>query len=341
MSEKKKKLKSTQALIKPPLSSGDLPSYAYMGVGSFTPKATTITTRTTVPEAIPYEQAMRLTDGTQQVSFLIERYRELQTELTTNTQQLLHMLQIKLSELPENKTTVTLHLDEYMQIKNIPHSRSSRNKFRTQIRKDMDVLYRSSIEWKAKDPETRKMHTYGKMRIITKYEYGNNVFTVVINSEIAPHLRRYGMQYPISLQRIDGRNRNAYPLGLKLANHYSIVNNRKKGSHNCLKVTTLLRNLPGIPTEKEVAAYRGSYMQKIVKPFEDALDAAIDNWEYCNAKREPLSEAQLHQDGSGETLAPDYDTFKELYITFSFKDHPSDLQDALGATEKQAGKRRT
>ncbi len=341
MSEKEKKLKSTQALIKPPLSSGGVAPYAYMGLADFTPKAATITTRTTVPEMIPYTESIRLTDQTQQVSFIVEKYKELETELSTSTQQLLHMMQIKLSELPESGTTIFLQLDEYMQIKAIPMTRSSKNKFRTQMRKDMDVLYRSSIEWNARDPKTNKVHRYGKMRIISKYEYGNNVFTVVINPEIAPHLRRYGMQYPISLQRIDGRNRNAYPLGLKLASHYSIANNRKKGTHDCLKVTTLLRSVPGIPTEKDVAAYRGSYMQKIVKPFEDALDAAIDNWEYCNAKKEPLSEAQLYGQGSGETLAPDYETFKELYVRYSFKDHPADLQDALDAEEKQAGKRKT
>lgn len=119
----------------------------------------------------------------------------------------------------------------------------------------------------------------------------------------------YIMKYPTELLKVDERNSNLYPLGRKLLLHYSMGNNRKKGTSNIISVKLLLEVCPGIPTYTEVFKLNRSIDQRIKIPFEKALDSLkFIKWEYSNSKRVPLTEEQI--------LSIDYKTFEKLYIKF-------------------------
>ena len=93
-------------------------------------------------------------------------------------------------------------------------------------------------------------------------------------------------RYPVSLFAVSGRSPNAYRIGHKLALHNSNMNNRKIGTANSLKVSTLLR-FTSLPDYVELRAEHQSWIHKVRKPFESCLAALvkigmIKGWSYKN-----------------------------------------------------------
>ena len=144
-------------------------------------------------------------------------------------------------------------------------------------------------------------------------------------------------QYPQGLLAIDARSENAYRLGLKMAEHYSIDNNQLKGTADRLKVSTLLAvtNLPTIEDlQNEKPDDSRHWDRRIKEYFEKALDAltgkVIKGWEYVKPKGEPLTEEEAYN-------ITDYETFASLLVQFELLEAP-EHKDRLArrAKEKQA-----
>ncbi len=135
----------------------------------------------------------------------------------------------------------------------------------------------------------------------------------------------YISHYHLSLLRTDERNPNAFFIGNKLQLHYGILNNHEHGTECIISVKSLTEELETkgtLPTFEEVKAGKRQYTQRIVRPFEAALNSVefLDKWEYCNAKKKPLTKAQKARFT--------YATFADCYIKFTLKD-PPDLTQAL------------
>ena len=144
-------------------------------------------------------------------------------------------------------------------------------------------------------------------------------------------------QYPQGLLAIDARSENAYRLGLKMAEHFSIDNNQLKGTADRLKVSNLLAvtNLPTIEDlQNEKQDNSRQWYTRTKEPFENALDAltgkVIKNWEYVKSKGIPLTEEEAYS-------ITDYETFISLYVQFELLEAP-EHKDRLArrAEEKKA-----
>lgn len=220
-----------------------------------------------------------------------------------------------------------------------PDSKPSRDKMRRQTVKDLETLYSISIASK-EPPRKRKNQTaveetgnYAKSRIIAAHKYENGYFKVDFSPQMAQYLTRaYITLFSTRLFLVDDCNPSAYTLGKKLQNHAGIDNNIRKGTAGIISVESLLKICPAIPTYEKVMAGDRNISKSIISPFEKALDelkivSVLAEWEYCNAKKVPLTEDQLSN--------MDYNVFKELYVKFAIADAP-DQTARIEANEKKA-----
>lgn len=219
-------------------------------------------------------------------------------------------------------TTVIIPLEQYMSLCGIPLTKSSKDKTRRKVKEDLETLFHMSLEWT--EASGKKIKDFAKMRICDKIAIVRGNINFNFSKDMAGYLTdAYIMQYPMELLKVDERNSNLYPLGRKLLLHYSINNNRKKGTSNIISVKALLEVCPDIPTYEEVFKLNRNIDQRIKTPLEKALDALkFINWEYSNSKGVPLTEEQI--------LSTDYKTFEKLYIKFNVIGFPVELDSAYG-----------
>lgn len=278
---------------------------------------TRINTNSRTPEVDEITGLATITEGSFKV--FIEQYRDLTGELRVSTHKLLDLCTIALTRQNHfrgegaPKNMVTISLDEYMELCGIPATKASKDKTRRKVKEDLETLYSTSIEWSEKSGKQQK--DYLKMRIITAHGIKNGKILVGFSPEIAGYLTQaYIMQYPMALLKVDERSPSSYYIGKKLMQHFSMLSNQRRGTANILSVRALLDSCKDtIPSYEHVMSGDRKVTQKIVKPFEKALDSIEDlvRWEYCNAKGVALTEDQLAK--------MDYHTFVELYVHFEVK----------------------
>lgn len=169
-----------------------------------------------------------------------------------------------------------------------------------------------------------------------KAESRSGRFTFRFTERLAGYLVKsfIGYYHP-SLLKMDERNPNAFFMGSKLQLHYSILSNHQKGTANIISVKALTEELETkgtLPSYEEVKAGARQYSQRIIKPFEAALNSIdfLETWEYCNAKKKPLTKEQK----TNFTYA----TFIDCYITFTLRDAP-DLTEAVQNKAKKDAER--
>ncbi len=308
--------------------------YPHMKTGQIGTSLATATTRYAKPEPVRYTENVQYMTKDGQLSFIIPKKLKDKLSFRPTAMQLLDYLQVLFTE--RGQKTIVLTLDEYMQIKQINPTQPNRNRLREEMKKDVTSLTAGVYTWtekkkgKNRRDKGREEETYSGVTILQDFDYRNNVFTVTFSDKWAQYLNKsYLTRLPLSAIAIDARNPSAYALAKKFSTHYAMEGNRKRKTHDIISVFNALKFCPGIPTVEDVRAKRQSLVSKIILPFEKALDAGSGSyeWEYCNAKKEPLSDEQLCQIGSGnaETYCPDWETFTELYVRFKFHDHPTDL----------------
>lgn len=124
-------------------------------------------------------------------------------------------------------------------------------------------------------------------------------------------------------------------IGMKLSDNYFNDNN-KTGQNTIISVKCLLDAVPTIPRYEDVVGR--NYRSQIVIPFEKALDALqmqgiLSNWEYCNAKKRPLTDEQCEN-------AATYSTFIDLYISYDIIVDDATLSDQQARRDKIAEKKK-
>ena len=93
-----------------------------------------------------------------------------------------------------------------------------------------------------------------------------------------------------------------------------------KNNADTISVKALLDNMPGIPSYEEVATSDRDYNRRIIKPFEDSLDALVDagiftEWHYCHTNDTPLTDSELQE--------LNYDIFITLNIRIIWQNYPT------------------
>jgi hypothetical protein len=227
---------------------------------------------------------------------------------------LLDALMIKLTK--EQETIIKLSLNDYLDLFGISKSKPSKDKIRIILKEDLAAINSIGFNY-----DGAKRTADFKHIAIGANSYGikNGVIYFEFREEFTNYIKtkNYITQYPIKLFKLDNRNSNAYYLGRKLSYHSSLYNNQKKGTADIIKVKTLLQ-VCDLISYNQLKKTSGAVTQKIIDPFEKALDSlregVLDQWEYCNAKKQPLNDEQL------KTLS--YDAFTERYIKFTLKDKP-------------------
>lgn len=221
--------------------------------------------------------------------------------------------------------------------KEAKRAKNALDNFRKKVRKDLELLFNASIYWK--DNIKGKEVDFADIRILggkgIKAGYINLEFTV----SIAEYLIQLPLsQYPQSLLLLDERNDNAYNIGLKMSEHYSMDSNQKIGTAQLLKVKTLLEytNLPTLATIKK---QRTSWEARIKEPFETALDALtacglLEDWRYSHSKGAEMTDE--------EADFSNYEEWVEALVYFTLRNAPNHAPRlAARAAEKKARQAKT
>ena len=117
------------------------------------------------------------------------------------------------------------------------------------------------------------------------------------------------MQYSVSILKFDSRNVNLYTLGRKLALHYSIDNNIKKGTNNKVSVKTALEYCPAIPSYETVLASDRQINRRIYDAFEKTFEDLGFNCQLVNSDGTLVDGADLY--------GMKFTEYQKLYLYFS------------------------
>ena len=298
--------------------------YSPMLHGVATTLFTQIVTAVNLPDIDPLTGAAMYRKG--DLDLTIEHAEYVRADISVQTHKLFDVLVLALGaqntyRCPTSKlkTQVAISLDEYLALCAKPRTKASKDELRKAVSKDLDILYRISIEWY--ELRGGKTQHFLKMRLFDRIGIINGYIVVNFTSQMAEYLTHaYVTQYPLALLTVDGRQRAAYYAGKKLAYHYGLRQNQKKGSQNCISVSKLLEAIPEIPSIDVInKTDTGHWARRIRIPLERALNALIQKgvltcWKYCLSGKQEIPDF--------EKYSVSYAEFNKLYIHFELKDYP-------------------
>lgn len=308
--------------------------YSPMLQGTGTNRLTQISTRETAPEVDAITGLATITSGN--LTVFIEKYNALEGGLRISTHKLLDACTIALTAQNDYRgngnpnTEVIIPLEDYMEKRGKPLTKACRDRIRKEVKKDLEALYSTSIEWS--EPGRTQARDFAKMRICDRIAIKNGNIMMNFSTAIAQYLNHaYIMQYPLELLKVDERNPSSYTVGRKLLQHYSMDNNQLKGTATMLSVKVLLENMRHIPSYADVMRTDRHAERRIITPFENTLNAlsSILTWEYSNSKGVPLTEEQIQNFT--------YEVFIDCYVHYSPINAP-DPNPRLQAKAEQAKK---
>lgn len=275
-------------------------------------------------------------------SLSIENYQNTAREFKISTNKLISICTMLLADINHYREkdttaiqpTVTFTISDYMKLLGMKPTKPNRDKARAKIKADLDTLLNTKISWTEKRKgKAAKNGDFLSIPIIGgKTGIYKGTVVVTFSKEMAEYLvqNAYIMQYPLSLLKIDERNANAYPLGIRLHLHSSIDNNIRRGTATIISVKKALEYCPDIPTYTALQARNDDrHWERYIK---DALERALDQqpqirWEYSNPKGEPLTDRQL-------SIA-DYNSFIGLYIHYELIDAPDQTERLTAKAERK------
>lgn len=277
-----------------------------------------------------------------EVKLVIEEFRKLKGTLGVQTHKLLSVGMARLTEVNHYSKSgkavpncrVVIPLKEYASLlgydveehetstpeeaeKEKKRANNALKDAKKRIKADLDILFNTSITWEEK--VKGKVESYDSIHLLGRSGIKSGYINMEFTYSMAEYLAKLPLtQYPVALLGVDGRNSNAYSMGLKMAEHYSLDNNQIRGTATRLKVSTLLE-CTTLPTYEEVTKARKSWEERIKEPFENALDeltkkGLLENWEYTYSKGVELGEEAY--------TITDYETFSNLYVEFTLAEAP-------------------
>lgn len=242
----------------------------------------------------------------------------------TSTYQLLDAFVVRLTESGAKIPTVSLALEEYMEMRKL----KNRKEARKQVLQDIDILYNATISFKEKRKRGKEPSFYN-IRIISGGGIKNGIITISFGIEFYNILLGYPvMPYPVQLWTLNSKcNPNSFYLLRKIAEHKNM--NVGKKNEDIIAVKTLLSIAPDIPTYEEVMATDRALTRRIIDPFERDMDALSDTlkWAYCHSNNTPLTDEELKN--------LNYDTFIELLIKTEWNNYPDQTARLERKAERQ------
>lgn len=245
---------------------------------------------------------------------------KIKKDLRPSTHKLLDLCTLEFTRQTDYKGevknySVIIPIERYMELLKIPNTKASKDKARRTITEDLQTLYDISINWKGKG----KTPDHLDARICTSKGIIRGNIMLSFSPEMAKYLTEaYITQYPVELLALDGRNPTSFYVGRKLAYHHSMRNNQKRGTADIISLNSLIEACPTIPSYEEVMEKGRQLDQLILQPLTNALNSLpfIEKWEFCNAKKVPLTETQL-------TGPVTLDLLNSLYLHFTLKSSPT------------------
>lgn len=207
---------------------------------------------------------------------------------------------------------------------------------RKKVNKDSNILYEMSATWEEKIKGKSK--AFADIRLVQSIGIQGGYINIRLGEDFARYLIECTInQFPLVLLSIDERNGNAYSIGIKLQEHYSIIDNHIKRTEQLLKVKTLL-GVTTLPTIEKCKTSRMSWSERIKEPFEKALDTLVDQgllerYDYCY----PDSGGEVLIDKDSKLLLEDYTSWENTVVSFKLK-NPPDLQEAKAVRETKIEK---
>lgn len=265
------------------------------------------------------------------LNILIEKYEHLKGTLGVTTSKLLNYITIIYTNTVNFKNArktnynppISFTLEEYANDIGKPlKNKEQIKKFRQSVDQDLEILKALEITWniiknKKQDKGSMKILEASNIRRRLKGEKASEVEVKVRPASTFSEALIHGnlTQYPKVLMKIDAREPNTYFIGTKLADHYSMDGNYNRGTHDRLKVKTLLKRTDLPDYEKLKDQNNRHWKQRIKKPFENALNNLINkyhylkSWQYAHANGIPLTDDEVKNIKA-------YDDFINLYILF-------------------------
>lgn len=193
---------------------------------------------------------------------------------------------------------------------------------RKKVKEAGQVLYSTSLDWTDK-----KGPAFTQQRLLSGFTYTRGSFILSFNPRIALALAHSAIsQYDLSMLAIDDRRPNAYRIMEKITEHFNMISNQRKQTHNRLSVETLLA-ATDLPTYETVP--RGHWEDRIKEPLEKNLDylhefGLLADWKYTHEKGKQLTDEEA-------ASITKYADFIKLYIEFV----PAHQKDQTERIEKK------
>lgn len=268
----------------------------------------------------------------------IEKYNAMKSALRPSTAILLDSLIQEFTLQNAYKTRanqikceVKIPLEEYAKSRGKTFTKSNIEKIYQEAECDTSILLVSSLKWE--DRGKKKDNGTSGITIGIKYRVTRRFICFTFNPLFAVPLNEsYIMFLPTKLRQLDGRNRNLYAVGRKMAEHYSNDTNYANGTNDILAVQTLLNVCNSLPTYEEVMQGNRHITERIIEPFEKILNTLNKEcgyiWQYVRAGKKPPTKEQFEALVSG-----DYSTFESLYIQFDIPGMPDQTERRQRNTE--------
>ena len=243
------------------------------------------------------------------ITVLLANYAD-NKRLRASTYKLLMALLMEFTETNAKDTTVTLPLKKYMELRGLTNEVAARR----QVNEDLEILYSLSLSItygaKPKNARERKSRrNYMDMRLVIKKGIKNSVISATFAPDFYEALKSYQLM-PVAkkILALDDKNLPHAFYFLKFLLEYMNMN-YFKANRQVISVASLLASSPEMPTYEEIHAQNRHYDERIIKPFEDNLNALQDmnilTWHYVQ-----------------EPEKNDWDSFIKAKIYFELMNYP-------------------
>ena len=264
----------------------------------------------------------------------IPKYEQLKGTLGITTSKLLNYIvhkfttQINFSDAKKKDVypihAINIPLKEYAgAIGKSLQTKSQRDNFRKSLKNDLEILTAQKIRWN--EIKNGEEQSSGEMGVVGAWNISNGKdaqISVRLESTFAESLINGALtQLPMVLLEIDPNDSNTYFIGEKLADHHSMEGNYRRGTHNRLKVKTLLQRTDLPKYEDMKKANNRNWKLRIKDPFEKSLNNLVNKysflktWQYAHAKGIPLTDNEIKS-------IKKYDDFINLYVLFETVNEP-------------------
>lgn len=267
---------------------------------------------------------------------VVERFDELRRGLTINAHKLLTVATGEFAKVnnydkdlqKEHPLRLGVHFSftDYAEGRGIDLTNKGQVKeLRKSVSKDLTLLRRTAfLRWEEK--VQGRPYNFDEMGLFGRTYLKDDIIYMEFTQSFGAYLSLLPLtQYPKALLLVDGRNPNAYNMGLKMCEHFNLDNNRYKGTHNTLRVSTLLRETT-LPSYDKIMEQRTSWESKIKEPFEKALDSlyevgVIASWNYAKTGGIELTDEEAYN-------ITNFHEWQDYLIKFELK-NPKDQTERL------------